>query len=170
MMGLVEHKPKTLPDAIQAYADPDFALAESADSRWPKGVSCAYCGADSPMFLKTRKIWKCSKCRKQFSLKAGTLLEDSPIGLDKWLPAIWMIANARENKSLPIYGDGMQERDWLFVEDYCSAIKLASTCASATVSCHGGNTSRQDGNSCGAPSTPRTGPATSVLQHLAATI
>ena len=96
MMGLVEHKPKTLPDAIQAYADPDFALAESADSRWPKGVSCAYCGADSPMFLKTRKIWKCSKCRKQFSLKAGTLLEDSPIGLDKWLPAIWMIANARD--------------------------------------------------------------------------
>jgi transposase-like protein len=93
--ALVEHKPKTLPEAIQAYADLDFALAESADSRWPKGVYCAHCGAESPMFLKTRKIWKCSKCRKQFSLKAGTLLEDSPIGLDRWLPAIWMIANAR---------------------------------------------------------------------------
>jgi hypothetical protein len=51
------------------------------------------------MFLKTRKIWKCSKCRKQFSFKAGTLLEDSPIGLDKWLPAIWMIANARNGVS-----------------------------------------------------------------------
>ena len=51
------------------------------------------------MFLKTRKIWKCGGCRKQFSFKAGTLLEDSPIGLNKWLPAIWMIANARNGIS-----------------------------------------------------------------------
>jgi len=51
------------------------------------------------MFLKTRRIWKCSKCRKQFSFKAGTLLEDSPIGLDRWLPAIWMIANDRNGTS-----------------------------------------------------------------------
>ena len=45
------------------------------------------------MFLKTRRIWKCSLCRKQFSIKAGTVFEDSPIGLDKWLPAVWLIAN-----------------------------------------------------------------------------
>jgi transposase-like protein len=95
----MEQKPKTLLEAIQAYGDVDFALGESADSRWPKGVACVHCGADAPMFLKTRKIWKCSKCRKQFSFKAGTLLEDSPIGLNKWLPAIWMIANARNGIS-----------------------------------------------------------------------
>ncbi len=47
------------------------------------------------MFLRTRRIWKCSVCRKQFSFKAGTLLEDSFLGLDEWLPAIWMIANDR---------------------------------------------------------------------------
>jgi hypothetical protein len=51
------------------------------------------------MFLRTRRIWKCSVCRKQFSFKAGTLLEDSPLGLDKWLPAIWMIANDRNGIS-----------------------------------------------------------------------
>jgi transposase-like protein len=95
----MEAKPKTLLEAIAAYADGDIALTEAADSRWPKGVSCVHCGADSPMFLKTRKIWKCSKCRKQFSFKAGTLLEDSPIGLDKWLPAIWLIANNRNGVS-----------------------------------------------------------------------
>jgi transposase-like protein len=95
----VEAKPRTLPEAIKAYADADFALAESADSRWPKGIACANCGANEPMFLKTRKIWKCAKCRKQFSFKAGTLLQDSPIGLDKWLPAIWMIANDRNGIS-----------------------------------------------------------------------
>ena len=95
----MEAKPATLLEAIKAYGDIGFALLESADSRWPKGVACAHCGADAPMFLKTRKIWKCSKCRKQFSFKAGTLLEDSPIGLDKWLPAIWMIANDRNGTS-----------------------------------------------------------------------
>jgi transposase-like protein len=95
----MEAKPTTLLEAIKAYGDIDFALLEAADSRWPKGPACAHCGADSPMFLKTRKIWKCSKCRKQFSFKAGTLLEDSPIGLDKWLPAIWLIANARNGVS-----------------------------------------------------------------------
>lgn len=92
-------KPATLLEAIKAYADKGFALDEAADSRWGKGVACVHCGAESPMFLKTRNIWKCSKCRKQFSFKAGTLLEDSPIGLDKWLPAIWMIANSRNGVS-----------------------------------------------------------------------
>ncbi|HWE51747.1 MAG TPA: IS1595 family transposase [Bryobacteraceae bacterium] len=92
-------QPKTLLEAISVYGNIDVALNEAADSRWPGGVACVHCGADSPMFLKTRKIWKCSKCRKQFSFKAGTLLEDSPIGLNKWLPAIWMIANARNGIS-----------------------------------------------------------------------
>src|ERR1700761_3661893 len=91
--------PKTLLEAIKTYADPDVALAESVDSRWKNGVVCPHCQADNPMFLKTRKIWKCSKCRKQFSFKAGTLMEDSPIGLDKWLPAVWMIANSRNGVS-----------------------------------------------------------------------
>jgi transposase-like protein len=92
-------KPATLLEAIKIYSDADFALGEAADSRWPSGPACSHCGAQSPMFLKTRRIWKCSECRKQFSFKAGTLLEDSPIGLDKWLPAIWMIANDRNGIS-----------------------------------------------------------------------
>jgi transposase-like protein len=90
----METKPTTFPEAIEAYRDLDFALTEAADSRWPSGPACTHCGAQGPIFLKTRRIWKCSKCRKQFSVKAGTLLEASPIGLDKWLPAIWLIANS----------------------------------------------------------------------------
>src|SRR5262249_36054381 len=62
-------KPKTLMEAIRHYADPDNSLNEVADSRWPKGITCQHCGAERPMFLKTRRIWKCSKCRKQFSIK-----------------------------------------------------------------------------------------------------
>src|ERR1022692_4651202 len=95
----MEQKPKTLLEAVKAYADADSALNETADSRWPKGVACAHCGGEYTMFLKTRRIWKCSKCRKQFSFKAGTVFEDSAIGLDKWLPAVWMIANDRNGIS-----------------------------------------------------------------------
>jgi transposase-like protein len=95
----MEAKPKTLLEAIKTYADVDAALAESVDSRWNKGVTCPHCEAENPMFLKTRRIWKCSKCRKQFSFKAGTVMEDSPIGLDKWLPAIWMIAGDKNGTS-----------------------------------------------------------------------
>ncbi len=51
------------------------------------------------MFLKTRKIWKCKTCRRQFSVKVGTIFGDSAIGLDKWLPALWMLANCKNGIS-----------------------------------------------------------------------
>jgi transposase-like protein len=95
----MDARPKTLLEAIKVYADADTSLAETVDSRWSKGTLCPHCAAPDPMFLKTRRIWKCSVCRKQFSIKAGTIMEDSPIGLDKWLPAIWMIAGAKNGIS-----------------------------------------------------------------------
>ena len=70
------------------------------------------------MFLKTRRIWKCSKCRKQFSIKAGTVFEDSPIGLDKWLPAVWLIANNRNGISSHELGRALgvtQKTAWLML-------------------------------------------------------
>lgn len=95
----MEQKPETLIEAVKVYADQDKSLAEVADSRWKENVVCPHCQADKPMFLKTRKIWKCSACRKQFSIKAGTVFEDSPIKLDKWLPVVWLIANSRNGIS-----------------------------------------------------------------------
>jgi transposase-like protein len=92
-------KPKTLLEAIKHYSNADNALNEMADSRWAKGVTCQHCGAEKPMFLKTRRIWKCSKCRKQFSIKTKSVFEDSPIALDKWLAAVWMIANCKNGIS-----------------------------------------------------------------------
>lgn len=92
-------KPNTLMEAIKHYADADNALNEMADSRWAKGVTCQHCGAEKPMFLKTRRIWKCSKCRKQFSIKTKSVFEDSPISLDKWLAAVWMVANCKNGIS-----------------------------------------------------------------------
>lgn len=91
--------PETLREAMTYFADPDVSLQFLQFLRWPSGVVCAHCDAPNPMFLKTRRIWKCRVCRKQFSVKMGTVFEDSPLGLDKWLPAIWMLANSKNGIS-----------------------------------------------------------------------
>jgi transposase-like protein len=91
--------PVTLRDAIRYFADPDVALAFLVALRWPKGVKCVACNSKDVGFLKTRRIWKCRECDRQFSVKLGTIFEDSPIGLDKWLPALWMLANSKNGIS-----------------------------------------------------------------------
>jgi len=91
--------PKTLMAAIQFFGDPDNALRYFASKRWPNGVRCPYCDTDTPMFLQTRRIWKCRKCRKQFSAKVGTIFEDSPLPLGKWLTAAWLIGNCKNGVS-----------------------------------------------------------------------
>ncbi len=89
--------PETLTEAEQYFSDPDVCLRFMASLRWPDGVTCPHCGASGPYFLKTRRIWKCKRkeCTKQFSLKVGTILQDSRLPLDKWLLAIWIVANGK---------------------------------------------------------------------------
>ncbi len=60
---------------------------------------CPRCESKRLSFLKTRLMWKCLDCQKQFSVKVGTIFEDSPIGLDKWLCAMWMLANRKDGVS-----------------------------------------------------------------------
>jgi transposase-like protein len=91
--------PRSLIDAVRYFADQDVALAFVVGLRWPEGVACPHCGGAEPSFLKTRRIWKCKACRKQFSVKVGTIFEDSPISLSKWLPALWMLANCKNGTS-----------------------------------------------------------------------
>lgn len=91
--------PKSLMEAITFFDNPDNALQYLASKRWPKGVVCPYCEVTEPMFLFTRKIWKCRSCRKQFSVKVGTIFEDSALPLGKWLKAAWLIANCKNGVS-----------------------------------------------------------------------
>ncbi len=94
-----ENTPKTLVEAIRYFGDPDACLEFVVGLRWPDGVTCPHCESKEYSFLKTRRIWKCKSCKKQFSVKVGTIFEDSPIGLDKWLVAVWLIANAKNGIS-----------------------------------------------------------------------
>jgi len=91
--------PTTLAGAIKYFANKDVALDFLVALRWPEGIYCPRCACTEYSFLKTRRIWKCKGCQKQFSVKLGTIFEDSPIGLDKWLPAIWLLVNAKNGIS-----------------------------------------------------------------------
>jgi transposase-like protein len=94
-------QPKTLQEAIKHFSNLDNALAYMVSLRWPKGVECPTCGRKDARFLEKQKKWQCKSvhAKRQFSAKVGTIFEDSPISLDKWLTAVWMIANCKNGVS-----------------------------------------------------------------------
>lgn len=93
--------PDTLLGAVTYFADVETSISFVAALRWPDGVQCPRCdaGPESCYRLSTRAVWKCRGCKKQFSVKVGSIFEDSPIGLDKWLPAMWMLVNCKNGVS-----------------------------------------------------------------------
>lgn len=92
-------KPKTLQDAIKYFSDEQNCIRVVAEMRWPHGPACPACGHMQHYWLESQKRWKCKECWKQFSVKLGTIFEDSPIGLDKWLIALWMLVNCKNGVS-----------------------------------------------------------------------
>jgi len=94
-------EPKSLQEAIVYFSNPDNCLAYLVARRWPKGVVCPTCGSAKVSFSDTRRVWQCSShhAKRQFSVKVGTIFEDSPIGLDKWLAATWMLTNCKNGIS-----------------------------------------------------------------------
>src|ERR1700675_214469 len=94
------HVKSGLMNAIRHYSNPMTCLQEVAEVKWPKGKAiCPRCDSKRNSFLKTRLMWKCLDCKKQFSVKVGTIFEDSAIGLDKWLCAMWLLANCKNGVS-----------------------------------------------------------------------
>ncbi len=95
-------QPETLMEAIRYFQDPVVCLDFMVSLRWPDGVvTCPTCGSKNVGFLATRRMFQCREKhpRRQFSVKVGTIFEDSPIGLDKWFATIWLIANAKNGIS-----------------------------------------------------------------------
>src|ERR1700674_1251080 len=95
------YEPKTLQEAIQYFTDADNCLKYLAHKRWPNGVTCPICGSAKVGFLAKQRRWQCNTRhpRRQFSVKVGTILEDSPLGLDKWLPCVWLVTNCKNGVS-----------------------------------------------------------------------
>ena len=86
-------KPTNLDEAIRYFSDLDVSTEYVAALRWPDGFVCPHCGGREYSYVSTRRLWKCKSCKKQSSVKVGTIFEGSALGLDKWLPAIWLAAN-----------------------------------------------------------------------------
>jgi transposase-like protein len=93
--------PQTMIEAVRQFADPRVAHDFFVQKRWPNGVACPRvgCGSADVTCLAKYRRWNCKECKRQFTAKVGTIFEDSPLGLDKWLPAIWLIASNRNGIS-----------------------------------------------------------------------
>jgi hypothetical protein len=93
--------PKTLQEAIVFFANPNNCHKYLVARRWPNGVICPTCGRDDVSFLEKQNKWQCKSAHKQrqFSLKTGTIFEDSALDLGKWLTAVWMITNCKNGVS-----------------------------------------------------------------------
>jgi hypothetical protein len=100
MRRIVE--PKTLQEAITYFADVDRCIQYLAAKRWPDDVVvCPICGRKDAAYVEARRVWQCKSRhpKAQFSIKVGTIFEDSPIALGKWLMAMWMVANCKNGVS-----------------------------------------------------------------------
>ena len=93
--------PETLLEAVSYFSNPENAFQFFKEIRWPNGVRCPRCGSKGVTFLANAKVWKCKTVhpKQKFSAKVGTIFEDSPIGLDKWLPAMWLTSNCKNGIS-----------------------------------------------------------------------
>jgi transposase-like protein len=93
--------PKTLQEAIVYFASADNCVSYMVSHRWPDGVECPTCGRKDARFLAVQRKWQCKSVhvKRQFSAKVGTIFEDSPLGLEKWLPAVWIITTAKNGVS-----------------------------------------------------------------------
>jgi transposase-like protein len=98
---MANNEPTTLQEAVIYFADPDNCLAYVVARRWPNGVTCPTCGSPRVSFLANQRKWQCTSRHpmRQFSLKTGTVYEDSPLGLDKWLVATWLVTNCKKGVS-----------------------------------------------------------------------
>lgn len=97
----METQPKTLQEAIVYFSSAENCRKYVQAWRWPNGVVCPTCGSTKVKLLENQNRWQCSShhAKRQFSAKVGTIMEDSPLGLDKWLVAMWLVANCKNGIS-----------------------------------------------------------------------
>jgi transposase-like protein len=94
-------EPKTLQEAVIYFNDPDNCIKYLVARRWPNGVICPTCGSEKVSYLQSVRRWQCSSHhdKRQFTLKTGTIMEDSPLGIDKWMIAMWLVLNCKNGIS-----------------------------------------------------------------------
>jgi transposase-like protein len=121
--------PRNLLEAVRYFSDLDVANEYVAALRWSDGPVCPRCEGREHSYISTRRIWKCKSCKRQFSVKVGTIFEDSPLGLDKWLPAVWLAANSKNGISSHELGRALgvtQKSAWFMLHRIRLAMQTGS--------------------------------------------
>lgn len=123
-------EPRTLQEAIVYFSDADRCFEFAKKLRWPDGnVVCPRCNAAKNSFIKTRRLWFCYACKRQFTIKVKTIMEDSPITLDKWMTAFWLLANAKNGISSHELGRSLgvtQTTAWFMLQRIREVLKKHS--------------------------------------------
>jgi transposase-like protein len=121
-------QPKTLQEAIVYFGDPDRCFEFAKKLRWPDGnIVCPRCSVSKNSFIKTRRLWFCYACKRQFTIKVQTIMEDSPITLDKWMTAFWLLANAKNGISSHELGRSLgvtQTTAWFLLQRIREVMKV----------------------------------------------
>jgi transposase-like protein len=94
-------RPETLIEAVKYFSDPERAFNAAIELRWPNGITCPVCAGKVIAFIPSEKRWNCKnkECRKRFSVKSGSIFENSPLTLETWLIGIWLVGNAKNGIS-----------------------------------------------------------------------
>jgi transposase-like protein len=123
--------PKTLQQAVRFFSDPQKTFDYAVRLRWPSGtIACPRCGDTALSFVSTRRIWFCKGCKKQFTVKVGTIFEDSALGMDKWMIAVWMLVNCKNGISSYEVARALgvtQKTAWFMMHRIRSAMQNRST-------------------------------------------
>ncbi len=120
--------PSTLLEAVTRFADKQVAHDYFVAQRFPNGVACPRqgCGSADVAKITNRNVWRCRQRNKKLTPKVGTVFEDSPIGFDKWLPAMWLLTNNRNGVSSHELGRGIgvtQKTAWFMLHRLRLALK-----------------------------------------------
>jgi transposase-like protein len=91
--------PQSLQEAVVYFSDIDRAHKFATKLRWPKGIECPRCQSKEHSYISTRRFWFCKGCKKQFTVKVASIFEDSPLGMDKWMLAVWLIVTCKNGIS-----------------------------------------------------------------------
>jgi transposase-like protein len=125
----MENQPKTLIEAVRYYNDLNFCDELLSKTRWPDGPCCVSCGSFHVKKLGTRRVLKCYDCKRQFTVKVGTIFEDSPLPLSKWFVCFWLISNCKNGiSSYEIHRDlGVTQKTAWFMLQRCREVFMTDT-------------------------------------------
>jgi transposase-like protein len=121
--------PESLQEAVVYFADVEKAHKWAVILRWPNGMECPRCGSKEHSFISTRRMWFCKGCKKQFTVKVGSIFEDSPLGMDKWMLAVWLIVTCKNGISsyeIASHLDITQKSAWHMMHRVRKAVQSGS--------------------------------------------